>query len=422
MKGITHIAVMTALASATLSFSLHGQSPHWRGPEQTGRFAGGPYPERLNETTLQWKTPLPGKGTSTPIMVNNTIFLTSPNEGQDGVMAFSMNGETLWQRSLGSEVAGKHRNGSGANASPATDGERLFVYFKSGLFAGLDLEGNVLWKHNLIEQYGPDTLYWDHGTSPVVTHAGVVMTRMHKGESWLASYDPKTGELQWKTPRNYSTPTEGDHGYTTPIVTTLNEKEVVLLWGAQHLTAHDPNNGQVVWSCGNFNPRNVGFWPAVATPVLIGDVAIVPFGRADKRQPRLHGIRLTGSGDVTETNRLWKINDHSCFVPSPTTDGKHALVLSDRGVLASIDPATGSKNWTMPLTEHRSSYYASPSVAGGKLYAPREDGVVFVVDLDQQSILSENDLGERVIGSPVAIDNTVFIRGEKHLFSFTSKH
>jgi len=75
----------------------------------------------------------------------------------------------------------------------------------------------------------------------------------------------------------------------------------------------------------------------------------------------------------------------------------------------------------LQLTEHRSSYYASPSVADGKLYAPREDGVVFVVDLENRSILSENDLGERVIGSPVALGHNVYIRGEKHLFNFTSK-
>ena len=421
MKCLVNISVVMAMLALIFPSPLQGESPHWRGPEQNGLFTGGPSPEQLTESTLQWKAPLPGKGTSTPIIVEKTIYLTSPDKGQDAVLAFNQLGKELWRTLLGDEKAGKHRNGSGANASPATDGERLFVYFKSGHFAGLDLTGHVLWQQNLVEQYGPDTLYWDHGTSPVVTQTGVVMTRMHKGESWLASYDPKTGALQWKIPRNYTTPTEGDHGYTTPIVTTLNDKEVILIWGAQHLTAHDPSNGQVLWSCGDFNPRNVVYWPAVATPVLINDMVVVPFGRADKRQPRLHGIRLTGKGDVTASNRIWKIDDHSCFVPSPTTDGKNALVLSDRGALASIDPETGNKNWTLQLTEHRSSYYASPSVADGKLYAPREDGVVFVVDLENRSILSENDLGERVIGSPVALGHNVYIRGEKHLFNFTSK-
>ena len=99
--------------------------------------------------------------------------------------------------------------------------------------------------------------------------------------------------------------------------------------------------------CGDFNPSNKNFWPAVATPVLIDDVAVVPFGRADKRQPRLHGIRLSGKGDVTLSNRLWKTDQHSCFVPSPTTDGSNALVLSDRGAIVAIAPESGKEIWKL---------------------------------------------------------------------------
>ena len=399
----------------------HAQSQHWRGPNQNGNFGPGDYPNALNENTLKWKTPLPGKGTSTPIIVQNKLFITCPSDGADSLISFDLHGKELWRQNLGSEVSGKHRNGSGSNASVATDGDRLFVYYKSGTLAGLDLDGNVLWKHNLIEQYGPDSLYWDHGTSPVVTPTGVVMVRMHQGESWLASFDPKTGTLQWKTPRNYETPTEGDHGYTSPILTELNGKKVILLWGAQHLTAHDPTNGSVLWSCGDFNPTHKNFWPAVATPVLLDDIAIVPFGRADKRQPRLHGIQLSGSGDVTASNRIWKTDDHSCFVPSPATDGKHALVLSDRGVIAAIAPKTGEQIWKLNLPEHRSSYYASPSVAGNLLYAAREDGTLFVVDIRESGrIVSEQDLKERIIASPVAFNHQIIIRGESHLMSFSN--
>ncbi len=399
------------------------QTKHWRGPSQNGNYGSGNFPSALNQSTLKWKTPLPGKGTSTPVLVQDNIFLTCPMDGKDGVMAFDLDGKELWRRVLGQETPGKHRNGSGSNASIATDGKRLFAYFKSGTLAGLDFNGKILWQHNLVEKYGPDTLYWDHGTSPVVTSSGVVMVRMHQGESWLASFDFETGQLQWKTPRNYQTPAEGDHGYTSPLVIDLNGKEVLLLWGAQHLTAHDPGDGNILWSCGDFNPSNKSFWPAVATPVLVDGVAIVPFGRADKRQPRLHGIKLAGSGDVTQSNRLWKIDQHSCFVPSPTTDGTHALVLSDRGVLAAIAPKTGLEVWKEELPEHRSNYYASPSVAGNFLYAAREDGAVFVIDISNSgSLTSEQDLGERIIASPVGFHkNQILIRGEKHLMCFSNR-
>ena len=416
------LGILFCLTIVSITPAALAQSQHWRGPYQNGNFGPGEFPSTLNSKTLKWKTPLPGKGTSTPILVAHKIFLTSPAEGKDCVLAFDFKGKELWRQQLGSEVPGKHRNGSGSNASIATDGDRLFAYFKSGTLAGLKIDGQILWQHNLVEKYGPDTLYWDHGTSPAVTSSGVVMVRMHEGESWLASFDHQTGKLQWKTPRNFETPREGDHGYSSPIITKLNGKEVILLWGGQHLTAHDPSNGKTLWTCGDFNPSNKSFWPAVATPVLINNVAVVPFGRADKRQPRLHGIRFAGRGNVTQNNRLWKTDQHSCFVPSPTTDGTNALVLSDRGSVASIAPESGKEIWKLDLPEHRASYYASPSVAGKFLYAAREDGVVFVVDRSGSgSLVSEQDLEERIIASPVGYRNQLFIRGEKHLMCFSNK-
>src|SRR2546426_11677252 len=89
--------------------------------------------------------------------------------------------------------AGKHRNGSGSNASPATDGHAVFVYFKSGSLAALELDGKVRWQTNLVERFGPDTLYWDQGTSPVLTEKHVVMVRMHNGEAWVAAFGEATG-------------------------------------------------------------------------------------------------------------------------------------------------------------------------------------------------------------------------------------
>ena len=69
------------------------------------------------------------------------------------------------------------------------------------------------------------------------------------------------------------------------------------------------------------------------------------------------------------------------------------------------------------MPKNRNKYYASPVIADGKLYAPREDGVVFVADITGKfQLIAENDMGERVIASPVPIDNKLLIRGERHLF------
>jgi outer membrane protein assembly factor BamB len=280
------------------------------------------------------------------------------------------------------------------------------------------LDGKERWKTNLVERFGPDTLFWDHGTSPVLTAKHVVMARMHHGESWLAAFDKASGEMAWKVARNYSTPRECDHGYSTPLVIQHQGKESILVWGAQHLTIHDAADGRVTWSCGNFNPDGNRLWPSIATPVIVGDMVIIAYGRNDKGLPRLYGIRLTGSGDVTATNHVWKRDDLGTFVPTPAVHKGRVIFVRDRGEVACIDPTTGKTIWEGAFPRQKANYYASPLVAGDKLYAPREDGTVFVASIagDKLELLAENEMGETIIGSPVPVANRLLIRGVKHLF------
>jgi outer membrane protein assembly factor BamB len=360
---------------------------------------------------------LPGKGCSTPIIWNQRIYLTAPTNGLDAVLAFDWSGRWLWQTTLGPEDPGKHRNGSGSNPSPATDGQGVFVYFKSGTLAALEFNGKVRWQTNLVARFGPAELYWDHGTSPVVTEKYVVMARMHHGESWLAAFDKTTGQMRWKVARNYETPNEGDHGYSTPQVIRHRGREALLVWGGLHLTAHDTADGKLLWSCGNFNPEARSMWAAVASPVIAGDIAVVPTGRNDRNQPRLHGIRLGGSGDVTATHRIWKREDTGAFVPTPVEYKGRVYLLRDRGEVECIDPATGKTLWREAFPKDRSNYYASPLIAAGNLYAAREDGVVFVSSVGNKfELLAENPMGELMIASPIPAANRLFLRGEQHLF------
>jgi len=147
--------------------------------------------------------------------------------------------------------------------------------------------------------------------------------------------------------------------------------------------------------------------------VIAGQIAVVPYGRGTC----LHGIRLAGSGDVTATHRVWKREDTGSFVPTPAEYKGRVYLLRDRGQVECIEPQTGKTLWTGELPKRSSNYYASPTVADGKLYAAREDGVVFVVRIDGPfEVLAENDLGERVIASPVPLSGRLLLRGEKHLF------
>ncbi len=401
-----------SLAESTLRWS------NWRGPNGDGSTADGNYPVSWNETNnVIWKVALPGKGCSTPIVWDNQIFVTAPTDGQDAVLAFDWNGKLLWRSKLGAESAGKHRNSSGNNASPVTDGKSVFVYFKSGNFAALDLTGKVLWQTNLVEAFGRDTLYFDHGASPVLTDKFVVMVRMHHGESWLAAFDQTTGALKWKVARNYETPQENDHSYNTPQVIRHEGKEALLTWGGERLTIHATTDGKLLWSAANFNPSGGKNWPAVATPVLMGDVAIVPFGRSDRGNPLLYGVKLGKRGELETTNHLWARNDTGTFVPSPTAWRKNVYLLRDRGEVEALDPRTGKTILQGSFPKSSANFYGSPVISSGKLYAVREDGMVFVANVDGKfEVLAENNMGERVIATPVLLNNRILMRGEKNLF------
>lgn len=387
--------------------------PRWRGPHDDGSVMEGRYASDWQDgKNIQWKAKLPGIGCSTPAVANERILVTCPDEGHNAVLAFDWQGREMWRTKLSIEHAGKHRNGSGSNPSPVTDGELIFAYFKSGELAALDFDGTISWKTNLQDRFAKDTLYWDVGTSPVLTEKAVVVSVMHSGESYLAAFEKQTGDLHWKVPRNYKTPVEGDHSYATPIVLDRDGKQTIIVWGAEHLTAHDSQDGRILWTCGGFNPEMNGNWVAVASAVTSSDLAIVPYGRGS----RVTAIKLDGSGDVTETHRVWTRENVSTFVPSPVVYKGQVIFVRDGGEVESLDVQTGKTVWSDQLPKHRMKYYASPLIANGLLYAPREDGVVFVADVRNGfKLLSENDMGERVIASPVAVGGRLLIRGEATL-------
>jgi outer membrane protein assembly factor BamB len=396
--------------------------PRWRGPHDNGSLADGSYPVKWETNSLLWKTRLPGKGCSTPIVWDKRIYLTAPTNGIDAALAFDWSGKLLWLTRFDKEQPGRHRNGSGSNPSPATDGQTLAVYFKSGTLAALDPDGKVRWQTNLVTAFGPENLFWDQGTSPVLTAGDVVFARMHHGESWVAAFDKKTGALRWKAARNYETPVEGDNAYTTPLVIQHDGKEALLIWGGQHVTAHDASNGGLLWWCGDFNPRQTGYWPQVASPVIGQGVVVVASGRADKGQPRFYGVKLGGKGDVTKTHKVWTREDTGTFVPTPAEYRGLIYILRDRGEIECLDPVTGKRVWSAALPKSSSNYYSSPVVAGGNLYAIREDGAVFVAKVQGGfELLHETAMGERVIASPVAAANRLLIRGDNHLFCVGEK-
>ena len=317
--------------------------PGWRGPGGNGSTASGTYPHRWTADSVSWKAALPGKGGSSPVVWNDRIYLSTPSDGEDAVLALDASGRQLWLTRLGPESPAKHRTlGSSCNASPVTDGKAVFVYFRSGHLAAVELDGAVRWKLNLAERFGADQLFWDQGSSPVLSGPNLILARMHQGESWIAAFDKKTGELRWQQPRNYKVPNENDNGYTTPVLFNEQGRQSILLWGADHATAYNAADGRLLWSAGGFNPEGTAYWPAIASPVVSGGIAVIPVGRDDRpRQAQVHGVRIGGSGDVTATHRVWKRDDIGVFVAALAEYQGRVYLLRHRGEVVCLDPATG---------------------------------------------------------------------------------
>lgn len=422
LRQLGWIALSLCAFSAGLP-ELHLQAepswPGWRGPRANGSVSGQGYPEKWDSANIAWKVKLPGKGASSPVVIKDRIYLTTPDGTQDAVQALDFSGKELWLTRLGPAVEPRHKTlGSSCNSSPVTDGTGLYVYFKSGNFAALDLDGKVRWQQNLTEQFGAEKLFWDQGTSPVLTDKHVVLARMHGGESWVAGFDKQTGKIAWRELRNFKTPAENDNGYTTPVFAQHAGRPAFLLWGADHLTAHDASTGKQIWFCGGFNPDGTGYWPAIATPVIHKDIVIVPAGRDDRPgQARLHGIRIGGAGDVTGSHRVWKREDLGVFVTAPAEYEGRIYLLRHKGEVVCVDPESGRTLWEDAFPRERFPFYSSPVIVGGVLHAAREDGTVFSARIGGKfELLSSNALGERVIATPVAASGRLLIRGDAHLF------
>ncbi len=402
----------------TISISSHSNADHWpqwRGPEGTGVAVAGEYPAKFSaEENVLWKVELPGRGSSTPVIWDDQIFVTSPIDGKDGVICYNFDGKELWRETFGPERAGKHLNGTGSNPSPVTDGKNVVVYYKSGTVACLTVDGKVLWETNLQERYGKDTLWWDLGTSPILAAGSAVIAVMQAGDSYLVALDLESGDVAWKQERMFPCKKESDQSYTTPRLVKLDGKDVIVTWGADHLTGHDAVTGESLWECGGFNPDDEAMWRVIASPAVDGEVAVVPYGRGDF----LAAVSLQGAqGDITDSHRLWERVRIGTDVPTPVLHGDTVLLLTDKGNVCGLSKLSGEDLWSDKFPSARAKYYASPTLAGDQLFCAREDGVVMSCRLDNGlHDVQENDMGESVIATPIAIQNKLLIRGEKHLF------
>jgi len=398
--------------------------PNWRGPGLDGVASGTGYPVSWGAgKNVAWRVTLPGLGASTPVVSGDRIVLTLAIDGHDAVICFDRSGKEIWRRILGAEKPGKHKKATGANPSPVTDGSLVWVYFKSGELAALDLaDGVVVWKENLQERFGEDTLWWDLGTSPVLTEDAVVVAVMHSGPSYLAAFGRRDGRLLWKHDRDLGAPEEAAQSYSTPVVARGEERfgepaEVLFVLGADHVTAHDAADGRELWRVGGLNPAGEKYFRSIASPVLAGDTVVAPYARGTT----LTAVRRGGTGDVTKTHVAWTRSDLGADVPTPAVRGGRIVVCTDQGRVECLDAATGKTHWKEELPRNRNAYSASPVVVDGRVLLTREDGSSASIawpdaDAPAGAARESGAVDEMTVATPVCVDGRIYLRTHDSLW------
>ena len=406
--------------------------PQWRGPFFNGSTLETNLPDQWGKTeNVAWTTPLPGYSGATPVIWEEAVFVSSPDEQKNLLLLCidRTSGRVRWQHKVAAGNFEKGRNNS-ASPSPLTDGKRVFIMFATGDLAAFDFEGKELWHRNIATDYGKFAINWIYGSSPMLYRGKLYVQVLQDSkvpeeyshaqdgkvdrDSFLLCLDPVSGKDLWRHVRSTDAFSEAQEAYTTPIpVENANNSEIVIV-GGNYVTAHNPQDGTEIWRCGGLNDRAEPFWRIVPSPVAFDGYI---FACGPKRDPVL-AIKDGGHGVVTKSHLAWKSSEVPSDCPTPLVYNKHLFVLDgDRQVLARLEPQTGRELWHGNLGV-REIFRASPSGADGKIYCLSESGTAVVVSAgDEFKVLATIRMGEPPVRSSIAIaQGELFVRTAKNLY------
>jgi len=406
--------------------------PQWRGPYFNGSTTESNLPSQWSKTdNVAWVAPLPGQSSATPVVWEDCVFVSSPDE-QKNLLLICLDRETgkaRWQKVVAGDARQVGRNNM-ASPSPATDGKRVFSLFATGDLAAFDLAGQELWKRDLAKDYGRFANMWIYGSSPMLYGGKLYVQVLQRNprpddyahalddkserESFLLCLDPQTGRNLWRHVRPTDATDEAQEAYSTPVPYTGKQGAEILVVGGDYVTAHSPDTGAELWRCGGLNDRKEHYWRIVPSPV-VADGLIIACG--PKRDPVL-AIKDGGKGLVTETHLAWKFKEFPSDCVTPLFYQQKLFVLDgDHQMITLLEPQTGAKKWQGNLGV-REIFRASPTGADGKVYCLSENGTVVVLDAGNEfKILSTIRLGEAPVRSSIAVAHgALFIRTAKSLY------
>jgi outer membrane protein assembly factor BamB len=398
------------LATVLAAHAAETQWPQFRGPTGQGLSKATNLPTCWSPTTgVKWKAEIAGAGWSSPVLLNDRLYLTSAVT-QDAPTLHALcldakSGKQLWDTVVfkpePGAAAAMHRKNTPASATPIVTPDRLYVHFGHLGTAALDLAGKILWQQTDLK-YTP---VHGNGGSPELVGDLLVFSADGPPDPFHAALEAKTGALRWKTPRDKTA--KKLFSFSTPLTIQVEGRTQIISPASGYVAAYDPQNGAEIWRV-----RYGEGYSVVPRPVYAHGLLFLSSGFD---QPTLYAINPKGAqGDVTDTNVAWTQKKGAPLTPSPLVVGDEIYLMADSGILTCADAETGNVHYTQRL---QGGFSSSPISADGKIYLQNETGTTYVVKpgkIFQQ--LAKNDLAEKTLASPAVADTALYLRTETHLY------
>jgi outer membrane protein assembly factor BamB len=463
----------TLFAFALLIVSLHAGTPNWprfRGPAGSGVADEDKPPVEFGpEKNVLWQVATPS-GPSSPCIWGARIFLTAFDGGKLWTLCLDRaTGKELWRRDAGAEKieAFLEAQGSPAAATPATDGERVVVYFGSCGLIAYAFDGKELWRHTMpVAETNND---FGSGTSPILADGLVLLVRDLKADSAVLAIDAATGKQVWKTARPAMMT-----GYSTPIIWEHDGVKELVAPGGLAMKAYDLSSGAERWSMRDLPAVNCGS-PVAGDGLLYfagwspagADMPMPAFddmlkadtdadGKISKAESdntmlkgffsandtnhdgfvtrdewdgmigylkrgknRLVAVKPGGSGDITDTHVAWEKTKGLPYVPSALLYRGALFLVKDGGMISCFDAAIGTAKYEQQRLGLDGQFYASPVAANGHIYLVNLTGKAATLAAgDKPEVVWRADFGERIAATPAIADDTLYVRTESKLFAF----
>jgi len=385
----------------------------WRGPNRDGLYLGNSFPNNLAKESLQlsWKANL-GPSYSGPIVSDQLVFTTeTKNKESEVVHAYDRKtGKEIWATEWKGAMsvpffAGS--NGSWIRATPAFDGESLYVAgIKDVLVCLNGADGKEKWRIDFVEQFKTPVPGFGFVSSPLIDGDAIYV---QAGAS-VFKINKKNGTIIWRSLKD-SGGTNGS-AFASPLMTTLGGQKQLLIQAREKLVGLNPENGDVLWSkvVPNFRGMNI------FTPVVVGDTIFVS---TYQNKSWLYKISKNDSGFVV--NEVWE-NKLQGYMSTPVVINGFAYMHLQNQRFTCVDLSNGETKWTSPKSFGK---YWSLIAYKNRILALDQKGILYLIEADPKEfkVLETREITENESWAHLAISgDQIFIRDLKTLSVFKWKN